>query len=136
MILHFRDANHREMRSGFALMEALISIVLVAMAMGAVMLTLSQAARSQRERLDRLLLTEFAYSKLEEWAAAGSSATEAIGNTESGWSWKISEERVRPNPPSPLDTSLGYQRVSIRVWKAETPEQGVDMSTVVARRLQ
>lgn len=125
----------RDGQSGFTLIEALISIALVAMTMGAVMITLSQAATTQRARFDRLLLTEFAFSKLEEWVVGGNVATDARGKAEGGWNWQLSEQTVQPNPPGTLDPSMSYGEVTIRVWTDAQPDEVVNLRTLVARRI-
>lgn len=134
--MHFKRRPRRDGQSGFTLIEALISIALVAMAMGAVMITLSQAAATQRARFDRLLLTEFAHSKLEEWVVGGNVATGATGEAEGGWNWRLDEHTVRPNPPGTLDASMSYGEVTVSVWTDAQPDEVVNLRTLAARRTQ
>lgn len=127
-------AAMRTRERGFSLLEALIAIAIVALAMGAVMVTLSRLSVEQRDRLDRLQLTEFASSKLEEWAFGGSAATDATGTATNGWSWDLSEVAFEPDPVSTMNASMSYGRVTVRVWKSANPSTSIELSTVVARR--
>lgn len=128
--------TERGSRHGFALLEALISVALVALTMGAVMVTLAQSSTNQRVQLDRLLLSEFAHSKLEEWVVEGQAATDIEGTAAGGWNWRIKEVVVAPNPPSTIDANLGYSEITVQVWTDLQPDQVVDLRTLVARRLK
>jgi prepilin-type N-terminal cleavage/methylation domain-containing protein len=136
MTLPFSSSSKRDPQLGFTLIETLISIALVAMTMGAVMVALSQSSALQRQRLDRLMLTEFGYSKLQEWAVGGRVATDPTGKVAGGWNWKLAEDIVNPNPPSTLDASMNYGHIVVTVWKDTQPEILVTLETTVARRIQ
>jgi prepilin-type N-terminal cleavage/methylation domain-containing protein len=128
------DPRQRSRRRGFTLLEALISMALVAMSMGAVMVTLAHSSANQRLRMDRLLLTEFAHSKLEEWAVAHKAATDSLGKLEGGWNWKIVETTIAPNPSSAIDASMSYSEITVQVWTDLQPSQKIDLRTIAARR--
>lgn len=128
------NPNNRRRDRGFTFLEALVSIAIVALAMGAVMVTLSRVSNEQRVRFDRLQLTEFAASKLEEWSVGGVAATDPKGTIAGGWNWNISEIALDPVEPSTMDASMYLARVTIGVWKEGGERNPVGLSTVVARR--
>ncbi len=136
MILPSSKTSHRQGRSGFTLLEALISFALVAMVMGTVIITLSQAATSQKSRLRELWLIEFAHSKIAEWSVGGVAATEIGGNTPDGWNWRILETSITPDSPGTLLASIRYVEIKVMVWTDAQTDQRIELTTIVARRTQ
>jgi hypothetical protein len=126
----------RRSEEGVALLEVLIAIALVAMFLAGVLVYQSRAAADQRQRLDNLLLTEFAYGKLEEWSIGGAAATDFTGSSDSGWHWEIEEVDAPVVEPSSLDSLVVFRQIEVVAWHDNRPDFRVSVSAVVARRRQ
>lgn len=135
MIWHSDPDPLRNPQRGAIMIEALIAFALVTMVVGTVMVTLSSVTRQQADRIDRLMLTEFARSTLEEYALTYP-VMQPNGEAVGGWSWRISEKPAKPNPPGVLDADVEYVSVTAHVWNASKPEISIETDTLVARRLQ
>lgn len=129
-----RLARERATRAGFTLFEVLIAFAIVALTMVAVMALFAQATSQQVERLRELRLAEFARSVLEEYSETWPDMAQS-GVAAGIWHWQVNEITETPNPPSSIDSELGYFRVTARVWKSDMPEMAYEVSTLMARRL-
>lgn len=126
----------RRSEEGVALLEVLIAIALVAMFLTGALIYQSRAATDQRQRLDKLLLTEYAHGKIEEWSVGGHAATELSGSVDGGWNWRMVESDALSMKPSSLDSLVAFKQLEIEVWHDSRPNSRVSASAIVARRRQ
>jgi prepilin-type N-terminal cleavage/methylation domain-containing protein len=122
----------RNRQSGFTLLEALVSLALVALIASGVLRQSGWAGTQQRDRLDRLILTEFARSVLDEYRVTYPSMA-STGTFEGAWRWAVTETPatdIEPKIPN-----LGYLELQATVWNEELPDRKISLTTLLARRL-
>lgn len=132
MILRSDTPQARSKTSGFSLLEVLVSLLLCSLILGTLFAIIPNQAVQTRNRLDRLIATEFAYSLLEEYRVTFPLMS-AEGNHPTGWSWEITEREFRPETPELLDDLILYVEVIARVWQTDRPDMETTLTTLVAR---
>lgn len=93
---------------------------------------LSGAAARQAKRLHHLHGAEFAVSLLTEYRYTWPLIA-ASGVDDSGWHWRIIEQRVVPDGPTALDFAMHLVELRLEVWHRDRPQDVQPFSTIVAR---
>jgi type II secretory pathway pseudopilin PulG len=131
-----RGVGHGPVRGrthGFTLLETLIAFSVMALIVGGLTGLFAWATTQQNQRFQRLLLSEFAASVLEEYAMSYPAMADT-GSADGGWSWAVVEEPVTPDEGTVLGQQITYLRLTARVWRAAEPKTTVTSSTLLALR--
>lgn len=135
MTLHFskRSGSRRALKSGFTLLEVLVSFAIVVLVMITVMETFAWSTIKQAEGVHDLWLKEFGESVLTEYSGAGPEMP-LDGAEPGGWSWHLSEHEITPSSQGAVDLGLYYIQLTARVWNTARPDLTSEAIAVVARR--
>ena len=113
------------------MLEALVSLALLAGVLGFVLPLLADVTLRQGARLDALKAAEFAVSTVEEYRVRYP-LMPSSGQDASGWNWEIGETAVAPDGPTTLDPVMQLVELQVSVWH-ETQEERFTFDTIVAR---
>ncbi|WP_171181826.1 type II secretion system protein [Ruegeria sp. HKCCD8929] len=115
-----RGAGRKGRKSGFALLEAVIALLIIAMAISVGYLASIQSLKRQnRVELD-LQLLQFAQAIVSEYTVTRSDAL-LTGSYRETWSWQI-ETNTQSHP---ILDGESYQEVSVAVWAVGRDHQKV-----------
>lgn len=117
------------------MIEAMVAFAIMAIIIGATMITLGNATRLQAERLQSLELAEVSRSILEEYTVSYPNLPRS-GEANGTWSWRISERAIVPDPPGVLAAVMEYVEIGLQVWRTDRPERILETSTLMARRVK
>jgi prepilin-type N-terminal cleavage/methylation domain-containing protein len=135
MTLRSNRQRGRSDDAGFSLLEVVVSLAITALVMSVVLTILPGTSTKQADRLRALHASEFAFSLLEEYRVTFPDMA-VEGDDPSGWSWRVSERTVEPNPPGVLDGRMAFAEVTVTVWRRDDPDQQTSTSGLVARLVQ
>lgn len=126
-------AIRRSADAGFLLLEALLSVALVAAVIVAGLVAMSDSSGTEARRQNSMWLSEFARSKLEEYVLTYP-LVDRVGTDGGNWHWRIVETEVKQESPGPFDNDIVLHSVAIEVWNTARAGEVWSASSLMARR--
>ena len=115
-------------KSGFTLLEMMISFVILAIAVTSIYQSLTTGLTTAHTRLQRYEATEIAISLIAEFEVIRSPlpASGEMGNT---WRW---EARIEPVAPvEMLPPTISFQQIKVDVYSLKSPDPIATLSRIL-----